>query len=118
MRKILGMVIMTGREYAEELKIAKKHAEELGFRDGAEAARKGLDKDTRRFMRELGFLNVTDDFWKDKGLIGFIAAGFDWAFPTPQIEQKYMPFHEREFYGKTQSEIRHMALEAQSCIRL
>ena len=50
----------------------KKRGENICFR-------KGLDDDTRKFMRELGFLNVTDDFWRDKGLIRFLDEGFNWA---------------------------------------
>ena len=76
------------------------------------AAQKGLDDETRRFMCMLGFLNVTDDFWKDRGLIAFIGEGFNWAIPTPHMKQKYMPFHEWQFYGKTRHEIRHMAMTA------
>ena len=109
MRIFLGMVIMTEKELTERLQARKKDGEEIGFRKGAEAARKGLDDDTRKFMRELGFLNVTDDFWRDKGLIWCLDEGLTWAFPTPQNEQKYMPYHEWHFYGKSRKEIKNIA---------
>jgi len=65
-------------------------------------------------LLKVGFLPVTDDFWRDAGMWRAVGKGFDWALLVPVGKtQKYMPFHENILKGKSLKELAEIAERAE-----
>lgn len=76
----------------------------------------GVTEERRILLLKLGFFPVTDDFWYGAGMPWAAGDGHNWAFRTPFLSDKFMPFHETYFENKSDAELRNVVVSLQRAL--
>lgn len=110
MKKIMGMVIMSEKEYG----IRIKNERNIERRKCMMEWSKPLTNEQKKAISAAGIFEVTDAFWHTVNMPWAAGEDFTFAYKVGKPKkQEYMAYHELCFRGKTAEEIKTMAINAE-----
>lgn len=68
-----------------------------------------MQKERKSLLMELGYIPVTDDFWRGCGMEYAVGKGYTWAYPAEWTGYPFMPYSEEYLNRQSELQLRYHA---------